>query len=202
MDISFTVQMLSRFVQSPTTQHLTAAKHLLRYLKGTKDYRMVFKSSDDPINLNIYTDADWASDRSDRKSVTGMLVQLCGNSVAWSSHKQKTVSLSSTESEYMALSAACQKALWCKTWLDEVIGTGTPITIYSDNQSAAALTRSNSYHPRTKHIDVRHHFIKDLVRNNIIQLEYISTEDQLADILTKVMNKATLVSLRDRLLTH
>ncbi len=157
-------------------------------------------SDSNQINLSIYCDANWGGDLTDRISTTGMIVQLCGNTVSWNSKKQKTVALSSTESEYMALSSACQESVWCQAWLVEVLGIDPSITVYSDNQSAIALTRSDSFHNRTKHIDIRHHFVKDLIRRNTINLEWVSTNDQLADIMTKSLPRAKVEELVSQLL--
>ncbi len=205
MDISFAVGVLSRFVAAPYAIHLTAAKHILRYLKGSAGYKMMFRPMEmqqPRIDLVAYSDADWAGDKFDRKSTTGMIVQLFGNTITWTSRKQTTVALSSTESEYMALAATCQELLWCSTWLQEVLGTEIPLhmQVYGDNQSALALVQSNTHHDRSKHIDIRYHFIKQLVKQGIIKLDWVKTDQQKADIMTKALPRPAMHKFRDQLL--
>jgi hypothetical protein len=203
MDIAYAVGALSRHLSTPKSIHLTYAKHLLRYLNGTIDYKLEFKPQSSPsISLHAYSDADWAGDKSDRRSTTGMIIQLCGNTVSWNSKKQTTIALSSTESEYMATAATFQELIWCLTWLEEVLGTDTPIDtqVFGDNQSAIASVRTTAHHDRSKHIDVRYHFIKDWVKKDKIKLNWIPTDKQLADIMTKALPKQTLIKFRDQLL--
>lgn len=203
MDISYAVSTLSCYLAEPKSIHLTAAKHLLRYLKGTVNYKMEFKPEPElPISLHAYSDADWAGNKTDRRSTTGMIIQLCGNTISWNSNKQSTVALSSAESEYMALAATFQEIIWCMTWIEEVVGSDTPIDtqVFGDSQSAIAMVRSSAHHDRSKHIDIRYHFIKDWVKRDTIKLNWIPTDQQLADMMTKALPKVLLHKFRDQLL--
>ena len=203
IDIAYTVGILSRFISSATTTHLTAAKRLLRYLRGTMDYCLKFEDNDLPdLELTVYADSNWAGDKTDRKSTSGYLVLLNGNPISWQARKQQTVALSSTEAEYQGVSTGACESIWVNMLLEEMIGNKLLVNFFCDNQAAIAIIRSNNYSERTKHIDVKHHFIKQLVRNGSINLQWISTKDQLADVLTKTLNRATHVDLTHRILAH
>ncbi|MCW3101490.1 MAG: retrovirus-related Pol polyprotein from transposon 1-94 [Chthonomonadaceae bacterium] len=201
IDIAHTVGMLARFVQAPTTTHLTAAKRLLRYLRGTTDYCLKFETNGDQhLVIRAFADSNWGGDKTNRKSTTGMLLQLNGSATTWQSKKQPTVALSSTEAEYMGLSAATCEILWTKMFIQQLLLYTPAVELFCDNQAAIALVRSDSYSERTKHIDVRHHFIKQHVRSGAINLQWISTDDQLADVLTKTLGKDTHTSMISRIM--
>lgn len=185
-DISYAVSMLSRFNNNPHFVHFSAAKHILRYLKGTVDYGIIFKKSNQP--LVGYSDADWANDLNDRRSYTGFVFLLANGPVAWEARKQPTVALSSTEAEYMALAQASREAMFLTGILRELnmdCYVRAPTVIYSDNMGAISMTKNQGYNPRTKHIDIRHHYIKELVEEDSIKTCHISTDEMIADILTK-----------------
>ena len=173
IDIAHTVRMLARFVCSPTTTHLTAAKHLLRYLRGTMDYCLKFEDNGQSnLQLTVYADSNWSGDKTDRKSTTGYIVQLNNNTISWQSKKQPTVALSSTEAEYMGLSSATCEIKWTNMLMQQMLQTTIPVELFCDNQSAIAIVRSDNYSKRTKHVDTRHHFIKQYVRDGSINLQY------------------------------
>jgi hypothetical protein len=202
IDIAYTVGVLARFVAAPRLGHLTAAKRLLRYLKHTIDHSICFTGkSTDKLQFTCYADANWGGDLTDRKSTSGYVMLLNNNLVSWQSKKQPTVALSSTESEYIALSAATCESRWISDLLHQILDTYLPITIYCDNQSAIARVNSDAYSERTKHIDIRHHFIKSYVKSNQIDLLWVSTEQQLADVLTKTLNKITHTKFTSLLLS-
>lgn len=187
-DISFCCSRMSQFNNCFTSTHCTAAKRILRYLHGTIDHGLVFTCSKN-LNLVSYADADWANDPSDRKSYTGYVIKLGNNSVNWESRKQQTVALSSTEAEYIAMSDTCRDIMFIRQFVYEVIGKYLNCKIYNDNQSALKLLNSKECHRRTKHIDVRYHFMKDLRYKNVICFEYLQTNEMIADILTKALSK-------------
>lgn len=182
-DISFSVSFLSKFNNCNNSYHWKCAKRVLRYLKGTKNY--VIKFTKDDINLLGYVDADWGSDKADRKSYTGYIFKLSGGPISWKSSKQKTVALSSTEAEYMALSDASKEAIYLRNLVYELTDKLDSVTIFNDNQSAIKLSMNPIFHERSKHIDIRYHFIRETVDKNTIQLKYLETENMIADILTK-----------------
>lgn len=190
-DIQFAVNMVSRYNSNPGQAHWMAVKRIMRYLRGTTDTKLTYHRGEH-FNLNGYCDADWASDITDRRSVTGYVFVQQGGAISWSSKKQQTVALSTTEAEYMAMSAATQEAIWIRNMHNEVYGTrgliGT-INIHGDNKSALALSdKTTAYHPRTKHIDIRHHFIRDAVIDNVVKFSYLKTDNMIADNLTKAVS--------------
>jgi hypothetical protein len=187
-DISFAVGVVSRFSSNPTIHHWKAVKRIFRYLKGTISHGIEYER--DGKALVGYSDADWAGDTNDRKSTTGYTFILAGGAVTWSSKKQPTVALSTTEAEYMALTQASKEAVWIKRLLEE-LGThhSGAVTINGDNQGSLSLARNAVFHARSKHIDIQHHFIREKVERNEIALEYCATKDMIADILTKALSK-------------
>jgi hypothetical protein len=192
-DIAYAVAVLSRHLAAPTMQHLNAAKRILRYLAGTSHYSMIFRKPSnqdttlDQYAIVAYTDASHANDLSDRKSTTGTIIKLFGNTICWQSKKQKCVALSSTEAEYYALSSTVCEALWVKTWLYEVFNINYTILTLCDNQSSIHLSAHDAIHQRSKHIDIRYHFIRDHIKQNNIDVKWLQTAKQEADILTKCM---------------
>ncbi len=161
---------------------------------------LCYKQGDSDI-LTAYADADWAGDSQDRKSTTGYLFRLGEIPITWNSKKQTTVALSSTEAEYMALTEGTKEAIWLRRLLQEiqVLQDTTPTMIFGDNQGSLKLAHNLVFHSRTKHVDVRHHFIREKVESGQVTLDYISTRDQLADILTKPLGKITFERLRAQL---
>lgn len=196
-DIAHSVSYLSQFNNCYTECHWKAAKRVLRYLKGTLDYRLTYKKG----NMNIigFTDADWGADHLDRRSYTGYVFYLGNSVVSWESRKQRTVALSSTEAEYMAISDSCKEAIFLQTFVCECTGMKCKIDLYNDNQSAQKICISTLSHSRTKHIDIRHHFVKDLINKKIVNLCYLCTEEMLADIFTKSLTKEKYVKFVNRL---
>lgn len=149
----------------------------------TKTYCLRFCKDDS--KLQGFVDSDWASDALDRKSYTGFCFTMSGSAISWQSRKQKTVSLSSTEAEYTALSEAAREAVYLRNLFHEIIGSFHVIEVYCDNQSALKLSVSNQSHNRSKHIDVKYHYVRDVVKFKYIIILYLCTEEMTADILTK-----------------
>lgn len=187
-DITYSVNYLSQFCNGYGRTHWKAAKRILRYLQGTQNIGIIYKKNNNE-ELTGYCDADWANDALDRRSYTGYIFTLAGGVISWRSKKQPTVALSSTEAEYMAISDAAKEAVYLGMLLEESARSNKTVKLYSDNQGAQKIARNPVYHSRTKHIDVRHHFIRELVEENKIHLEYLRTEEMVADILTKALNK-------------
>lgn len=146
------------------------------------------------LNIAGYVDADWASCEVDRKSYTGFVFKIGNSVVSWESRKQKTVALSSTEAEYMGLSDACKEALFIRTLFNECLNLKCILTLYNDNQSAQKLCENSMFHARTKHIDIRHHFIRDIINKHFVNIKYLSTDEMPADILTKPLVKEKFVN--------
>lgn len=183
-DISYAVSSLSQFNSDFDSSHINAGKRVLRYLQGSKDIGLKFSKSHD--KLVGYVDADWAGDVNDRHSHTGYFFKLSGAAVCWEARKQKSVALSSTEAEYMALSDSSREAIYLRNFLNELGFIGKdPIIINNDNQSAAKLVRNPTFHSRTKHIDARYHYVREASENGLIEVRYLPTNNMIADILTK-----------------
>ncbi|XP_041975764.1 secreted RxLR effector protein 161-like [Aricia agestis] len=179
--------MLSKYNNKPETSHWLALKRVMRYLKGTEDCKMTFKQDLDENMTHGFCDADWASSEDDRRSCTGYSFMFQGGTISWNSKRQPTVALSTTEAEYMSLSSCVQEAMWLKQ-LQECFWPELKhqaMIIYSDNQSSIKLSGTDGYHSRTKHIDVRHHFVRDKVMEGHIDVQYVQTDMMVADALTK-----------------
>lgn len=187
-DITFAVNSLSRFTNNPDVTHWAGVKRIFRYLRGTSSYKLKFDGSKTgPIYG--YCDADWASDPDERRSVTGYIFIKCDAPISWCSKRQPTVALSTTEAEYMAMSSAAQEALWLRGLSEEIERTSnSPTQIFCDNQGARNLALNGAYQPRTKHIDVRHHFMREKVQAKLLSFMYIPTKKMVADSLTKALS--------------
>ncbi|XP_036345999.1 secreted RxLR effector protein 161-like [Rhagoletis pomonella] len=188
-DIAFAVNDVSRFNSKYNVSHWKAVKRIMRYLKGTKDYKLKYSSNGSP-QLHGSSDADWASDIDKRRSCTGYLFKMSNAAINWASKRQPTVALSSTEAEYMAMSSAVQEAVWLKQLSGELdYGGGSSIQLYCDNQSAIKLAESDGFRPRSKHIDIKYHHLRETVENGIISIKYIPTVEMAGDSLTKAVAK-------------
>jgi hypothetical protein len=187
-DIAFAVGMVARFMEVPQDVHWTAVKRIFRYLQGTKSHGIRFKSSGD-LDFKYFSDADWAGDVADRKSTSGYVFKLAGGPISWGSKKQSSVSLSTSEAEYIALSLAIQEGKWVHRLLCEILvaaGVEAPkLVIFEDNQSCTKMTKNPVNHGRAKHIDIKYHHIRDEVKSGEVEVEYCSTSTMLADLLTK-----------------
>lgn len=198
-DIAFHVSFLSRFLDKPKKVHVNAVKYILRYLKSTANLGIQFTHQNDRDLITGYSDADWATDNLDRKSVSGYVFMCNGGPISWRSQRQPIVSLSSTESEYIALSCAAQEAIWLGSFLEEFSIETRPIPIMVDNSSSIKLAENPMFHKRSKHIDLRFHFTRELVKKKVISVEKISTKEQLADPLTKPLQRQDLERHRKNL---
>jgi hypothetical protein len=198
-DLSFAVHQVCQFMNAPTDLHLTAAKRILRYVRGTLDHGLFYTPG--PITLSAFTDADWAGDPDDRRSTSGLVVFLGHNPVTWSAKKQLTVSRSSTEAEYRALASASAELCWLRTLVKDLgIYLYDPPILWCDNVSALAIASNPVFHARTKHIEVDFHFIRERVLRKDLQVKFVSTMDQLADIFTKGLPSHRFQDLRSKLL--
>ena len=199
-DISFSVSLLAQFMGNMGRIHWEAVKHIFRYLKGTRDCKLVYGTEQD--GLKGYTDADGAS-QEHRHAISGYTFLIDGEAVSWSLKKQELVTLSTAEAEYVTAMYTAKEAIWLRRLLSEVFQPlANPVTLYSDSQSAIALTRDGSYHARMKHIDIQYHFIQFVVQNGTINLIYCPTDDMTVDTLTKALPSikakhfATVLGLR------
>jgi hypothetical protein len=166
--------MLSQFNTNFGEQHWRAAKRVLRYLRNTENLGLMFKKSGQ--ELVGYTDADWGGSVDDRRSYTGYVFNFANAAVSWESRKQRTVAMSSTEAEYMALSESTKEAIHLRRFLSEVLDQPSTTIIFNDNQGAGQLSKNHVFHNRTKHVDIRHHFIREAVERGDIKVEYLPTD--------------------------
>ncbi|RYR09971.1 hypothetical protein Ahy_B05g078415 isoform B [Arachis hypogaea] len=195
-DIVFGVGLLSRFIEEPCTNHLQAAKRILRYIKGTLNDGIYYENTNE-VNLVGYTDSDWAGDIETRKSTSGFVFHLGSGAISWSSKKQPVVALSTAEAEYIAAASCATQAVWLRRILEELNEKqSTPTTIFCDNKSAIALCKNPVFHGRSKHIDIRVHKIRELVNEKEVFIEYCPTEDQVADIFTKPLKTELFYKLK------
>ena len=190
-DISFAVSLLSRFMQKPRELHWRFLKRLLRYIKTTNFYSLVFKKNNKTCMPKLigFTDSDYAGSLDDRKSTSGYAFNYGECLISWHSSRQKTVSLSSTEAEYIGFTSAVKELIWLNQLLSELNRQVFQLVIYCDNKSAICLAKNPEFHVRSKHIDIRHHFIREAKDAHKILIGQISTNEMPADIFTKALLK-------------
>ena len=193
LDIAYAVTVLSRYNQEPLAMHFTAAQKVIRYLKGTLNSTIIYKSANETTNYlpKIFTDSDWAGRTATRKSVGGCAIMGPGNSGAihWTSKNQSVVALSTLEAEFIACSDATREALWFRQLIMDIFGLNeiSPIPISCDNQGAIKLIETGVIKQKTKHICVKFHHSHDEQEKGIVRFSYISSAENPADILTKAL---------------
>jgi hypothetical protein len=194
-DISSAVQAVAKFSSNPGKKHWTAVKRIFRYLKGTSSLGLSFSRG--KSKLVGYCDSDWANDPDDRKSVSGYVFLRAGGPISWKSKAQRSVALSSCEAEYLAAATAAQEAVHLRRLLSSVgQSTNAATILMEDNQGCIALAHNPVHHSRSKHIDLRAHFIREKVSQGVVDLQYVPTHEQLADILTKPLGPIKFAQLR------
>jgi hypothetical protein len=197
-DLTYAVSLISRFMEAPTELHYQAVRKILRYLKGTLDYGLFYKKrKSERHELVGFSDSDYTGDVDDCKSTSGYVFLLSGAAVSWSSKKQPVVTLSTTEAEFIAaVSCACQ-GIWLRRILEEVKYTQQgPIMLFCDNSSTIKLSKNPVLHGKSKHIDVRFHFLRDLTKEGKVELVHCRSVEQIADILTKPLKAESFMKLR------
>ncbi|KAL0733864.1 hypothetical protein Bca4012_010074 [Brassica carinata] len=198
-DIAFPVNRLSQFMQSPTDLHWQAVNIILRYLAGTASYGILLRV-DTPLKLHAYSDADWAGDADDYCSTNAYVVYLGSNPISWSSKKQQGVARSSTEAEYRAVANAASEIQWvCSLLIDLRIPLPEMPVIYCDNVSVIYLAANPVFHSKMKHISLDYHFIRDNVQAGALRVSHLSTKDQLANALTKLLPRPRFLELMNKI---
>ena len=198
-DVSYSVGLVSQFMQELRKPHLDRVWRIIRYLCATVDYAL-FYAADTPLELYAYTDADWAGSAHDRRSTSGYMFSFGSAAVTWSSKNQPTVALSSTEAEYRgAAVAACEVAWLRKLLADLCVEVPHKVVIYCDNLSSIQLARNPVFHAWTKHIKVHYHFIWERVLAGDIDLVYVDTDEHVANIFMKALGAVKLQAFRTML---
>jgi len=194
-DLAFAIGKLIRFVSCYGKEHWAAIKRVLRYFKGSMDKGLVFDKNSSCV-LQGFSDADWAGDHETRRSTTGFTFIFGGAAVSWGSKLQKTVALSTMKDEYMALCEASQEAVWLNKLVQSVATAGLrtaisggPINIKVDNSGCIDFSKNPAEHKRTKHIDIRNHFVREAITTDKVTLEHCATDDMVADPMTKELGK-------------
>ena len=176
-NMCFVVNTLSQYMVEPRHVHLVAAKHAMRYLKGTLDCGLRYTTNNE-FRLCIYTDLDWVRSVGDRNSTSGCCFSLGSGVISWLSRKQTSVVLNTTEAEYIATCSACSEAVWfhkLSTWLFDTKMDAT--NIYYDNQRCIKLTKNPVFHDKSNHIEIKYHYIQDIVRRRAINLQHAPMEE-------------------------
>ncbi|GJU76353.1 retrovirus-related pol polyprotein from transposon TNT 1-94 [Tanacetum coccineum] len=187
-DIAFATFVCARYQARPTVKHLKEVKRIFRYLR--QSYNMgLWYPKDSGFELIAYSDADHAGCKDDCKSTSGGLQFLGGKLVSWSSKKQDCTAMSTAEAEYVSLSACCAQVIWMRTQLLDYGYKYNRIPMYCDSKSAIAISCNPVQHSKTKHIDIWYHFIKEHVEKGTVELYFVGTEYQLADLFTKALPK-------------
>jgi hypothetical protein len=198
--LAFAVGYVSRFMQRPTTEHQQAVKRILRYVAGTSDYGLHYPRCPGAAHFIGYSDSDHAGDIDTSKSTSGTLFFLGKCPISWQSVKQQVVALSSCEAEYIAATTASTQALWLARLLGDLLGRDAEaVELRVDSKSALALAKNPVFHERSKHIRVRYHFIRSCLEEGSVRANYINTQDQLADFLTKSLGRVKFQELRARI---
>jgi transposase InsO family protein len=201
-DISYAVSVLSRFMSSPTESHWNAAKRVLRYLKGTINQSLTYLGAGGVDKPVTFVDADFAADEDKRRSTSGMVVTLNGRAVMWMSKLQSVVATSTAEAEFISAATGVKEALWIRKLLSEITGKGVAVQLRCDNQSAIHLIKQNTAGRtgRSKHIDVQFHFLKDRFQRGDLEVEFVETANQAADMFTKQLPGPALVRIAAQLM--
>ena len=183
-DIAFAVTKMAQFAANPMEDHLNRALYICHYLVGTQSYQLTYDGGAGQ-GLSATTDSDWAANSNNRRSQTGFFLKLASGPISWTSHAQKTVALSSTEAEYMALSDCSRQVVWVYILLGELGYQLKLVPICGDNQGSIFIASNPVTEKRSKHINIRYHYIHEVIRRKIVEVYFIAGEENPTDILTK-----------------
>jgi len=197
-DIAYAVILMSQFMSNPSEDHIKKAIHIIKYVKSTLYAKLIYNGKANE-GLHGYADADWGSDVDTRKSVTGYVIKLAGAPISWTSRKQKTVALSSTEAEYMSLTDAIKQLVWMKSLFKELGSYIHKIELNIDNQGAMFIAQNDVVDRKMKHIDIKYHYCRDVIKDGSVQLLFVPTNEQQADIFTKNLNHIKFKELRSQI---
>ncbi|XP_058075568.1 uncharacterized mitochondrial protein AtMg00810-like [Magnolia sinica] len=199
-DIAYAVSVVSQFMHNPSKSHMEAVIRILRYLKSSPGKGLMFSKHNSQSMVYGYTDADWAGNITDRKSTSGYFTFVGGNLVTWRSKKQKVIALSSAEAEFRGMAKGLCELLWLRKLLTEIgFAPTSEMDLLCDNKAAIAISHNLIQHDCTKHVEVDRHLIKENLEVKIIRFPFVKFEDQLADILTKVVSSKDFYNSLDKL---
>ena len=201
-DIVYSVGVASRYMKVPKRTHMVVAKRILRYLKDTIDWGILFPSTEGPATTELvgYTNADWSGETKDRKNTSGYIFMMGKAPIAWCLKKQDVVALSSYEAEYIAATFGASQAQWLQMLLHELkVKCESAMRLKVDNKSAIDLAKHPIAHGRSKHIEIKYHSLRDQVAKGKLAVEHCSTEDQLADMLTKGLKTSKFEAMRSKI---
>ena len=195
-DLAHAIGVISRFMGNPGKGHWNAVKWVLRYLQGSTVTAIMFgKTSEASPEVAGFVDSDYAADKDRRRSITGFVFTMCGGAISWKSSLQSVVALSTTEAEYIALTEAVKEAIWLRGLVTELGFEQEIVRVSCDSSSAIQLSKNPKFHERTKHIDVRMHFIRDEISKGVVNVVKVPTEVNPADMLTKPLPSVRFKSL-------
>ena len=198
-DLMFSISLFNRFMASPKRSHWKAGKRVLRYILGIVDHGIHYKRNVDNVLVG-YSDSDWGGNIDDFKSTSGYVFNIGSGAVSWASKKQDVVALSTTEAEYISLSVASCQALWLRNVLHELKCPQEKGTImFCDNQSSISLSKNPVFHGRSKHINIKYHFIRELIKDGEVYIKYCKTQDQVADVFTKALKTDSFLKMKEKL---
>ena len=200
-DIAYSVGVVSQFMHSPQEEHWEAVLRIVKYLKGTTEHGLMFEKHGH-LEIHGFTDADWAGNPNDRRSTAGYFTFVGGNLVTWRSKKQKVVALSSAEAEaeFRGIKSGLTEVLWLRRLMTELdLQSTLPCRLFCDNKATISISENPVQHDRTKHVEVDRHFIKENLEAKVVEMPYVKSEDQLTDILTKVVDSKTFQEVLDKL---
>jgi hypothetical protein len=191
-DLAYPIGLLARFMSNPSAMHQRALNRIWQYIAYSANFQLTYKPDSSSDILSGYCDSDWGGDFGTRKSTTGYIFLYKNSPISWSSKLQKTVALSSCEAEYMALKEAIKEQIYLKSLFSQIpiLKNQYSNRLYTDSQSAIELAKNPVHHNRTKHIDIQYHFVRQAYINGLSSLTYISTDNQLADALTKAVDNS------------
>lgn len=193
-DLAYSVGYLSRHLENPTQEDIIKLKRVLRYISGTLSYGIKYEKQKEN-GLKCYSDADFGGCIETGRSTSGVVAVYAGGAISWLSQRQRIVSTSTTEAEIIAANEACKELIWLRRLYNEISNLKETPVLYIDNNAALRLTQNPEFHRRTKHISIKHFFIREKVSEGKIEVAKISTENQLADMMTKPLSKTRLEAL-------
>ncbi|KAJ1527993.1 hypothetical protein ONE63_007921 [Megalurothrips usitatus] len=199
IDITFAVNYASRFTSNPTSQDVANVKRTLAYLNAHPKCG-IFYSADNTkskeVHIVSYCDSDYAGNHTDSKSTTGYVLMYAGGPISWTSRKQSVVAQATAEAEYISGAHCCQELKYMKSFVEELLGVKPKITLYVDNQSAIAMIKSGQLSRKSKHIDVKYHFVNDELQKGWFNIKHVKSQENLADILTKPLCRRVFENLK------